>query len=60
MEVRLDQLHDALKRKCKAGLMQSMLVRERFAGKRVWEAFVDVLELIGNPKVGRVYAWSSR
>ena len=38
--------------------LESVSVKEEFQGKTVWEGVVEVFELIGHPKVSRLYAWS--
>ena len=42
-----------------AQLAQSVLVRETFEGKPVWEGVVHVFDLAGHPTSTRAYAWSS-
>jgi hypothetical protein len=38
--------------------VESVPVKETFQGKTVWDGIVEVFELIGYPKVSRLYAWS--
>src|SRR5215472_12508084 len=61
MEVSEEQLRDAVERmhNCKAHVMQSVPVRERHAGNRVWEGVVHVFALTGHPTATQAYAWSS-
>lgn len=61
MDVDSDQLREAVEHmhNCKARLIQSVPVRERFGEKPVWEGLVHVFELSGHPKVARAYVWSS-
>jgi hypothetical protein len=39
--------------------VQSVLVKETFAGQTVWEGVVEVFDLEGCPNATRAYAWSS-
>jgi hypothetical protein len=39
--------------------VQSIPVKETFAGQTVWEGVVEVFDLEGNAKSTRAYAWSS-
>lgn len=61
MEVDADQLKEAVEHmhNCRARLINSVPVRERFGDKPVWEGVVHVFELIGHPKVAQAYVWSS-
>jgi hypothetical protein len=43
----------------KATFIQSVPVKEIFAGAAVWEGVVHVFDLADNPKATRAYAWSS-
>jgi len=38
--------------------VESVLVRETFQGKTVWEGIVEVFDLHGHPKAPKAYAWS--
>ena len=38
--------------------IESVVVKEAFHGKTVWEGVVEVFELIGHPKALRAYAWA--
>jgi hypothetical protein len=38
--------------------LESVPVKEMFKGMTVWDGVVEVFELIGHPKAGRVYAWA--
>jgi hypothetical protein len=42
-----------------ATLVRLVPVREAFGRQTVWEGFVHVFDLAGNPKTTRAYAWSS-
>jgi len=42
-----------------ATLVQSVPVKETFAGKTVWEGTVSVFDLKDNRNATRAYAWSS-
>jgi len=61
MDVPADELGRAVERQHGgiARLVQSVPVRESFDGKPVWEGVVHILDLAGNPKATRAYAWSS-
>jgi hypothetical protein len=37
---------------------ESVLVKEVFQGKTVWEGIVEVFELHGHPKANTAYAWT--
>jgi hypothetical protein len=42
-----------------ATLVESVVIREEFEGKTVWEGVVHIFDLDGNAKSTRAYAWSS-
>jgi hypothetical protein len=42
---------------CTATLVESVLVKETFEGKTVWEGIVHLFKLTGHPKTDRAYAW---
>ena len=42
---------------CPATLVESVLVKETFEGKTVWEGIVHLFKLTGHPKTDRAYAW---
>jgi hypothetical protein len=44
---------------CRATLVGSVPVRERFRRKAVWEGIVHIFDLDGNRDAKRAYAWSS-
>lgn len=50
----VENMHDG-----SAKLTQSVLVRETFEGKPVWEDVVHVFDLAGHRTATRAYAWSS-
>jgi hypothetical protein len=54
LKVAVERMHH-----CKAGLAQSVPVRERHGDATVWEGIVHVFDLTGHPKATRAYAWSS-
>jgi hypothetical protein len=43
---------------CKAKWIESVPVKEVFAGVTVWEGIVQVFNLTNHPKAPRCYAWS--
>jgi hypothetical protein len=43
----------------KAKWVESVLVKEEFQGRTVWEGIVEVFEIKGHPLATRCYAWSS-
>lgn len=42
-----------------ATFVQSVPVKETYAGKTVWEGVVSVFDLADHPSATRAYAWSS-
>ena len=44
---------------CKAGLMETVIVRTTVGGERAWEGQVHVFDLAGHPKANQAYAWLS-
>jgi hypothetical protein len=44
---------------CTATLVQSVPIKETFAGKTVWEGVVHVFKINGHPQANQAYAWSS-
>ena len=42
-----------------ATLVTKLAVKEVFEGKTAWEGVVHILNLEGNPRATRAYAWSS-
>ena len=61
LDVSPDQLSDAIEEQHggRSTFIQSVPVRESFAGAPVWEGVVHVFDLAGNPNATRAYAWSS-
>ena len=41
-----------------ATYLESVPVKEEFAGTPVWEGNVEVFEIHGHPKASRIYAWA--
>jgi hypothetical protein len=60
-EVPADELRGAVESQHggRATFVQSVPVRDSFAGAPVWEGVVHVFDLAGNPNATRAYAWSS-
>lgn len=48
------KLHDA-----EAIYIRSVPVKETRQGKTIWREIVEVFDLRGHPKAGRVYAWTN-
>jgi hypothetical protein len=44
---------------CTATFVQTVLVKETFDGKTVWDGIVHVFTIHGHPKARKAYAWSS-
>lgn len=61
VEIAPDELRQAVARMhtCKPTLIQSVPVKETFAGNTVWEGVVHVFDLKGHLRANRAYAWSS-
>jgi hypothetical protein len=61
IEAGIDQLGEAIEAQHggRATFVQSVPVRESFAGAPVWEGVVHVFDLEGNSNATRAYAWSS-
>jgi hypothetical protein len=61
IDVEAEELQKAVEHmhSCKARLLQSVPVRERFGDKPVWEGLVHVFALTGHPTASQAYAWSS-
>lgn len=38
--------------------VESVPITEQFNGETIWQGIVEVFDLVGHPKTGRVYAWS--
>jgi hypothetical protein len=53
LQVAVSQLHN-----CGATWRESVLVREVFQGKTLWNGDVEVFDLNGHPKAKRAYGWS--
>jgi hypothetical protein len=45
--------------KCRAGLLETAIVKMAIDGNTVWEGMVHVFDLAGHPDANRAYAWSS-
>jgi hypothetical protein len=43
--------------KCRARHVESVIVRERYEGMRVWDGVVETFQLDGHPEAKRAYAW---
>ena len=54
LKVAVERMHN-----CKARLVQSMPVTERFARRTVWHGVVHIFALSGHPTTTRAYAWLS-
>jgi hypothetical protein len=61
MKIETSELQNAveLQHHCKARLIQSVPVIERFENKIVWEGAVHVFALTGHRTATQAYAWSS-
>jgi hypothetical protein len=61
-EVEASQLKRAVEAQhgCTATLVQSVPVKDTFAGMTVWDGVVQVFQIHGHPKASKAYAWSSR
>jgi hypothetical protein len=49
----IKQLHGAT-----AVHVKSVPVKETWKGQTVWDGIVEVFDITGHPKTGRIYAWS--
>ena len=60
MSQRIDNLKLLIERqeKCGAKHIESVLVRERFENRIIWEGVVEVFQLEGHPTAKRAYAWA--
>jgi len=56
---RIDDLKNLIERqeKCRAKHIESVVIRERFKGMRVWDGVVETFQLDGHPKAKRAYTW---
>jgi hypothetical protein len=56
---RIDDLKHLVEReeKCRAKHIESVVIKERFEGMRVWDGVVETFQLEGHPKAKRAYAW---
>ena len=56
----LEELRDVIRRLYGADAQhaESVLVKEIFQGKTVWEGIVEVFDLHGHSVASRVYAWA--
>lgn len=59
MSKRIDDLKNLIEHqeKCRAKHIESVVIRERFNRKRVWDGVVETFQLDGHPKAKRAYAW---
>lgn len=59
-DVPIDALRDAIRglHGCDSRYVETVEVKETFAGDAVWDGAVSVFDLVGHPAAKRAYAWS--
>lgn len=59
MRERIDRIQKALESKegCRSTHVRSLLVKENFEGKMIWEGVVEIFDLHNHPTAKRAYAW---
>jgi hypothetical protein len=56
----IEELRDVIRRLhgVESKHVESVLIKETFRGRTVWDGVVEVFELVEHPSATRLYAWS--